>query len=52
LSVILTIKSATAIPRSILYVTCSVDIESVTTFIVLRIIPKTDVKSKFNSCYI
>jgi len=46
MAVILTNKSATAIPRSILYVTCFIDIESVTIFIVLRIIPKTDMKSK------
>jgi len=30
MALILTNKSATAIPRSILYVTCSIDIESVT----------------------
>jgi len=48
---ILTNKSATAIPRSILYVTCSIDIENMTIFSMLRIIPTTDVKSKFDSVF-
>jgi len=51
MALILTNKSATAIPRSILYVTCSIDIESVTIFSVLRIIPATDVKCNFHICY-